>query len=146
MPRTTLHALQSTIAAQVTADPWFASVPVFADTGIESNSIATAIAETGFAVVVGPIENVTRSASARGMAMAAASFSVEIWDNPAVNPGSLNKNILEAVTKILRIVTAFDSGPGEQQAEPDANLATLLVTDAGARCYLMEFSKLVQLS
>jgi hypothetical protein len=146
MARTLLHLLQSTIAAQLLADAWFQAVPVFADTGKESDDIAQSIAETGFCVVVDPIENVTRLDAARGMALARASFSVEVWENPAVNPGSLNKNILEGVSKVLRIVTLFDSGPGEAQCEPDADLASLLVTDAGARCYLLNFSKIVQLS
>lgn len=146
MPRTLLSALQSTIAATLVADEWFASVPVFSDTGLQSNDIANAIAETGFCAVVGPIENVTRYDAARGVAIVRASFTVELWENPTVNPESLDKNILEAVAKVVRIVTSLDSGPGEIQPESDADLASLLVTDAGARCYLLSFSKLVQLS
>lgn len=145
MARVAPKDLQTLVRSRIEGDAWFAEVSIFADSGVQAGEIQSAVAESGFVVVVGPVERVVRLDHARGTALARAHFTVEIWENPAINPVRLNKNPLEAVSRIINVVTLLDSGFGEPPAEPESELASLYVDDAGVRGYLVPLSKIVQI-
>jgi hypothetical protein len=148
MARTALTALQSSIVAALQADPWFAGIPIIADMGAQADyeRFEKALAEEGITVVVHTVKGCSRVASARGVALVRAMFDLEVVENPDRNPESANKDLLTTASNALRIVTSFDSGPGESQPEPESNLMDLAVNDTGLRAFILPFSKIVQLS
>lgn len=148
MPRTTLSALQATIAAQIEADPWFAGVVVVQDSGTDADNDKRekALASDGVCITVYPVEDVSRIDGARGVNLVRASFSVWVEENPNQNQRAQNRSSLEAAARIVAIVTAYDSGPGELPPSSDSRVASLLVSSDGVRVHELPFTKTVQLS
>lgn len=148
MARTALTSIQASIVAALKADPWFAGIPIIADQGaqVDYERFEKALADQGVTVVVHTVKGCSRVQSVRGVALVRAMFDIEVVENPDRNPESANKDLLTTASNTLRIVTSFDSGPGEQQPEPESNLMDLAVNDTGLRAYILPFSKIAQLS
>ena len=148
MARTALSSLQSVIATAIAADPWFAGVVIIQDAGTDSDKQRReqALADAGLCVSVFPVEDAQRVASVRGTGLVSASFFVWVEENPTRNAQAQNRNSLETAARIVAIVTAYESGPGELPPQSDVGVLTLLVSSDGVRVYELPFTQITQLS
>lgn len=148
MPRTTLSGLQAAIAGVIEADTWFAGVVVVQDTGTDADSDKRekALASDGLCITVYPVEDVLRIDGARGVNLVRASFAVWVEENPNQNQKAQNRSSLEATARIVALVTAYDSGPGELHPDSESSVARLLISSDGVRVHEIPFTKTVLLS
>lgn len=147
MARTTLSALQATIAGAIAADAWFAGVVVIQDTGTEANKNdrETALSSAGICVTVFPVEDFWRLDGSRGTNLVRASFFVWVEENPDQNQSAQNRSALEASARVIAIVTSHDSGPGELRPQIDERAGSLLISSDGVRIHELPLTKIVQL-
>lgn len=140
-----LTELQAKVVELVQNTALLAGVFVVADDGMINEDVENALVDHGFAVIVSPVLQVQKTAEASSTQLVQASFIVEIQENPEQNSSHAAIDPLGAAVAIINAVTAYRSGPGDQRFEVGSTPIELY-PDPGNRVYLINFTKLVQLS
>lgn len=140
-----LSAIQSTVRTALAADAYFtAGVDVLADDGLKDDAIEAALNDVGCVVVVSPVVRAVRTDQGGKLAVLKAEFIVEVMVNPEVNAGSggADRDALEAVEAVGRVIMAINPAPGDRRFELADEFSQLVNDDPGLIAYHCMFTKL----
>jgi len=142
-----LSAIQSTVQAALAADAYFTDgvdVEVLSDDGLQDDAIEAALNGVGCVVVVSPVVRAVRTDQGGKVAVLKAEFIVEVMVNPERNSGTggADRDALEAVEAVGRVIMAINPNPGDRRFELADEFMQLVTDDAGLLSYQVMFTKI----
>lgn len=151
MSTPTLAGYQSSIAAALAADSFFAGVAVLIDDGKKLKGQEVALSTKGLVLVVSPVITLRRADDARKELNCVAVYAVHLRSNPEVNLNGTTGagiDLHEAIGACIRsVITAHRDPSGTREfVRAAGSLAEMTAEDSGLLTYSVLFEASVQMA